>query len=115
RLAQRFDLLVSRQRAADPRHQSLRAALDWSYQLLSPALRRFFDRLSVFRGGWTLEASEAVCEEPQALEYLSELRERSMVLAEEGSGKPRASLPGLTPDPRPLTPDDEIRFRLPET
>ena len=59
-LEQRCDLLVSRKRGMDARHQSLRAALDWSCRLLSPELQRFFARLSVFRGGWTLEAAEAV-------------------------------------------------------
>ena len=50
---------------------------------LSPELRRFFPRLSVFRGGWTLDAAEAVCEEPNALEYLEQLREFSLLLATE--------------------------------
>jgi predicted ATPase/DNA-binding SARP family transcriptional activator len=61
RLQPRLDLLVSRGRAVEPRHHSLRAALEWSYQLLDPELQRFFASLSVFRGGWTLEAAEAVC------------------------------------------------------
>jgi tetratricopeptide (TPR) repeat protein len=82
RLGERFDLLTTHRRMADRRHQSLRTALDWSYQLLSPVLQRFFNRLSKFRGGWTLEAAEAVCEEPRALEYLEQLRECSLVLAE---------------------------------
>jgi predicted ATPase/DNA-binding SARP family transcriptional activator len=60
-LERRFDFLVSRQRDAAPRHRTLRAALDGSYQLLSPELRQFFARLSVFRGGWTLEAAAQVC------------------------------------------------------
>jgi predicted ATPase/DNA-binding SARP family transcriptional activator len=84
RLEERFELLTTRRRMADQRHQSLRVALDWSYQLLSPELQRFFTRLSVFRGGWPLEAAEAVCEEPRALEYLEQLGECSLVLAEEG-------------------------------
>src|SRR5205814_1836293 len=54
RLEHRFDLLVGRQRPADSRHRSLWATLDWSYQLLSPDLQRFFAHLSVFRGGWTV-------------------------------------------------------------
>jgi predicted ATPase/DNA-binding SARP family transcriptional activator len=60
-LERRFDFLVSRRRDAAARHRTLRAALDGSYQLLSPELRQFFARLSVFRGGWTLEAAEQVC------------------------------------------------------
>ncbi|HZP81467.1 MAG TPA: tetratricopeptide repeat protein [Chthonomonadaceae bacterium] len=82
-MERRFDFLVSRKRDVSGRHQSLWAALDWSYRLLSPELQRFFARLSVFRGGWTLEAAEAVCQEPQALEYLEQLREWSLILAYE--------------------------------
>jgi tetratricopeptide (TPR) repeat protein len=105
RLSQRFELLASNQRGAVPRHRSLWAALDWSYQLLSPALQRFFAQLSVFQGGWTLEAAETVCapacspqtgkEEETALHFLEQLRECSLVQAAEAGG--------------------EIRFRLLET
>jgi predicted ATPase len=68
----RFDLLVARQRGRLPRHRSLRAALDWSYELLPAPLQRFYAQLSGFRGGWTLEAAEAVCKDeggrmPQSL------------------------------------------------
>ncbi len=118
RLERPFELLVGRQRQADARHRSLRATLDWSYQLLSPDLQRFFARLSVFRGGWTLEAAGAIldCGLPildlesgadgsaihnpksaiqNALEYLEQLRGCSLVVAEPGQ--------------------DEVRFRLLET
>src|SRR5207248_2230302 len=54
-LSRRFDFLVSRRRDVPERHRTLRGALDWSYQLLYPELQRFFARLSVLRGGWTLE------------------------------------------------------------
>jgi predicted ATPase/class 3 adenylate cyclase/DNA-binding CsgD family transcriptional regulator len=60
RLDQRFRLLTKGSRTALPRHQTLRAAIDWSYDLLSPQERIVFDRLSVFAGGWTLDAAEAV-------------------------------------------------------
>jgi tetratricopeptide (TPR) repeat protein len=92
RLEDRFELLVSRQRRADPRHRSLRATLDGSYQLLSRELQRFFASLSVFRGGWTVAAAEAVCEAPRALEYLEQLRECSLVQATETAGEIRFHL-----------------------
>ena len=83
RLNRRFDLLVSRRRDLSPRHQTLRATIEWSYRLLAPDVQRFFARLSAFRGGWTLEAAETVCGEPTAFAYLAELQERSLVVAEE--------------------------------
>lgn len=92
RLSQRFDLLATTRRGTMPRHRSLRAALDWSYQLLSPDLQRFFVRLSVFQGGWTLEAAETVCEEPQALNYLQQLLECTLVQAAEARGEMRFRL-----------------------
>ncbi len=82
-LERRYDFLVSRRRTTADRHRTLRAAVDWSYQLLSPELRRFFVQLSVFRGGWTLAAAEAVCEMPGTLDALEQLRECSLVLVEE--------------------------------
>ena len=85
RLVQRFDLLVSRQRDVPDRHRTLRAAIEGSFQLLTPDLQAFFVALSLFRGGWTLEAAQAVCEEPDALESLAQLRERSLVVAEESA------------------------------
>src|ERR1700722_4617138 len=60
RLDQRFRLLTTGNRTALPRHQTLRALIDWSYDLLSSPEQIVFDRLSVFTGGWTLDAAEAV-------------------------------------------------------
>ena len=60
RLDQRFRLLTGGSRTALPRHQTLRALIDWSYDLLNPEEQMVLDRLSVFAGGWTLEAAEAV-------------------------------------------------------
>ncbi|HLK61323.1 MAG TPA: tetratricopeptide repeat protein [Chthonomonadaceae bacterium] len=82
RLESRFDLLVTRRRDYIPRHQTLRAAIEWSCRLLSPELQRFFAHLAVFAGGWTLEAAEQVCEQPQALDALTQLQERSLVIGE---------------------------------
>ena len=61
RLGDQLRLLSSGSRASPPRHQTLRAAIDWSYRLLSEGERRLFNRLSVFAGGWTLQAAVAVC------------------------------------------------------
>jgi tetratricopeptide (TPR) repeat protein len=61
RLDQRFALLTAGGRTAVPRHRTLRAAIDWSYDLLAPPERALFRRLAVFSAGWTLEAAEHVC------------------------------------------------------
>src|SRR5262249_38380818 len=60
-LGDRFRLLTGGSRTALPRQQTLRATLDWSYDLLPEPERTLLRRLSVFAGGWTLEAAEAVC------------------------------------------------------
>jgi predicted ATPase/transcriptional regulator with XRE-family HTH domain len=60
RLSDRFQLLTSGSRTALPRHKTLRAMIDWSYDLLSEQEKVLFCRLSVFAGGWTLEAAERV-------------------------------------------------------
>jgi predicted ATPase/class 3 adenylate cyclase/DNA-binding CsgD family transcriptional regulator len=61
RLNDAFHLLTGGSRTALPRHQTLRASIDWSYNLLSEAERILLHRLSVFAGSWTLEAAEQVC------------------------------------------------------
>ena len=60
RLENRFGLLRAGSRTAPPRHQTLRGAIDWSYALLPEPARALFRRLSVFAGGWPLEAAEVV-------------------------------------------------------
>ena len=78
---------------APARHHSLRAALDWSWRLLKPAEQRLLAQLSVFRGGWTLDAAETVCREPNALALLSTLLEASLVrVFEEKNGDTRYGL-----------------------
>ena len=84
-LSHRFTLLVSRRRDIPPRHRTLWATVEYSYRLLAPELQGFFASLSVFDGGWTLEAAEAVCAEPEAREYLGRLIENSLVVAEAGA------------------------------
>jgi predicted ATPase len=92
RLAQRFELLTSRRWDEDGRHRSLWVALAWSYDLIPPPLQRFFASLSVFRGGCTVEAAQSVCEEPLALEFLTQLRERSLLTVEHDGAEPRFRL-----------------------
>ncbi len=60
RLNDRFSLLTAGRRTALPRHQTLRATLDWSYELLPDSERTLLQRLSIFVGGFTLEAATAV-------------------------------------------------------
>ena len=89
RLDQRFRVLRSGDRVAPARHQTLRAAIDWSYDLLSQPEQRLLDRLSVFSGGCTLAAAEAVCaggpiDGDEVFELLASLVARSLVLADAG-------------------------------
>ena len=85
RLDERFNLLTGGARTVLPRQQTLRGALDWSYDLLSPKERALLRRLSVFAGGWTLEAAEAVCtgegvETQEILDLLTQLVFKSFAL-----------------------------------
>jgi class 3 adenylate cyclase len=66
RIADMFRLLTGGSRTALPRQQTLRAAIDWSYDLLSEKEKILLRRLSVFAGGWALEAAEQVCADPEA-------------------------------------------------
>ena len=97
RLGDRFRLLTGGRRTAVPRQQTLQALIDWSWDLLPEEDRRLLRRLSVFSGGWTLEAATAVCGErptdaldgePDSLAVLDALTllvERSLVVVEQGS------------------------------
>ena len=83
-LDQRFRLLTGGSRTALPRQQTLAAAIDWSYRLLDAPERRLFERLSVFQGGFTLEAVEEVCSASDldrlaVLELLPALVDKSLV------------------------------------
>lgn len=89
RLGSRFTLLTSGVRTAEERQQTLRATVDWSYQLLTETEQRVFDRLSVFQGGWTLMSAEDVVGDQGAppgevLDTIGRLVERSMVVVEPG-------------------------------
>jgi len=98
RLDDRFRLLTGGSRTALERHQTLRATLDWSYNLLSPEEQILFRRLSTFVNGWTLEAAESVCSDESASDgirsedvqnLLEHLVNKSLVLAEEWQSETR--------------------------
>jgi predicted ATPase len=100
RLELRLGALGAGARDVPTRHRTLRDALAWSYELLTPAEQALFRRISVFSGGWTLEAAQAVCGiEPDAedmLDQLGSLAAKSLL----------HSMPG---------PADELRFAMLET
>ena len=91
RLDDRFRLLVSGSRTALPRQQTLRALIDWSYELLTEAERSLLRRLSIFTGSWTLLAAEAVCSgkgiaADEVLDLLTRLIDKSLVNMEQPGG-----------------------------
>jgi predicted ATPase/DNA-binding SARP family transcriptional activator len=98
RLDDRFRLLTSGSRTALPRHKTLRAVVDWSWELLTDAERTVLRRLSAFSGGASLEAAERVCvgdgvERGQVLELLTSLAEKSL-LPTAGNAAPRYRMLG---------------------
>ncbi len=100
RLNDRFEILIGGSRTALPRHQTLRATIDWSYDLLSESERSVLRMLSVFAGSFTLEAAEAVCRQRprggnDVLETLSSLARKSLVQVDRS--------------------DLEVRYRLMDT
>lgn len=111
RLDDRFRLLTGGGRTAMPRHQTLRAAIDWSYELLAEPERVLLRRLAVFAGGWTLEAAETVTTAPPAvnrnqsklntdsnvlatdvLDLLAHLADRSMIVVDDSGEEARYHL-----------------------
>lgn len=91
RLDEAFRLLTNGSRTALPRQQTLRATLEWSYHLLGEPERLLLQRLSIFAGGCTLEAAEAVCSDDdvratKVLDHLAALVAKSLVLAERQPG-----------------------------
>lgn len=97
RLDDRFRLLAGGSRTRLARHQTLRATIEWSHNLLNGDEQRLFRRLSVFAGGFSLEAVESVCADPDdgsatTLPTLRKLIDASLVLAEEGQGGRRYRL-----------------------
>jgi predicted ATPase/DNA-binding CsgD family transcriptional regulator len=105
RLDNTFRLLAGGSRTALPRQQALRAAMDWSHDLLSEDERTLFRRVSVFAGGFTLEAAEEICsgegiEKDDVLDLLTHLVDKSLVLVIKRGGGSRS---------------EEARYRLLET
>jgi predicted ATPase/class 3 adenylate cyclase len=99
RLEHRLPLLTGGARDLPERQRTLRTAIEWSHDLLEPEEQRVFARLAAFRGGWTLEAAEAVCGpglETDVVEGLGSLVDKNLVRQHE-------------------TPDGEVRFRMLET
>ena len=101
RLDKRLDLPNRGNRAAHPRHQTLRQLIDWSYDLLSVAERALFRRLAVFQGDFTLEATESICaewnfsDEPGAsnpIEIVVALVSKSLVQLDNQGAKTRYRL-----------------------
>ncbi len=100
RLDNRFRLLTGGSRNVLPRQQTLRALIDWSYDLLNEQEQALFARLSVFSGGWTLAAAEAICtgdliEDWEVFDLLTALADKSLAVCE--------------------TDNEETRYRLLET
>ena len=91
RLDDRFRLLAGGSRTALPRQRTLLGAIDWSHSLLDEPERALLRRLSVFAGGWTLEAAESLCADGQddVLDVLSGLVAKSLVVFDEGAGRYR--------------------------
>ena len=91
RLDDRFSLLTGGRRTAIPRQQTLRAMIDWSYDLLNDEEKDLWSMLSVFSGGWTLEAAETVCHSGNSdvIDLLQNLREKSIVIFDESSDRYR--------------------------
>jgi len=86
RLDDAFGLLTIGNRIALPRQQTLRALIDWSYNLLSDEERTLLRRLSVFIGGWTLEAAEAICDKSEIIDLLTHLVDKSLIAVDREHG-----------------------------
>jgi predicted ATPase/DNA-binding SARP family transcriptional activator/tetratricopeptide (TPR) repeat protein len=87
KLDQRFHLLTGGSRTSLPRQQTLRSLVDWSYDLLNEPEKALLCRLSVFAGGWTVEAAEQVCAgtlvaQWEVLDLLTSLADKNLIVAE---------------------------------
>jgi len=98
RLGDRLGLLTRGGRARPARQQTLRASIEWSYELCSPAERLLWARLSVFAGGFELDAAEGICADDRlavsrVLDLLAALAGKSILIADPGQGTARYRLP----------------------
>ena len=87
RLDDKLNLLTTGSRSAQPRQQTLRAAIDWSYELLEDDEKIVLQRLSVFYGTWTLEAAESVCADDDStsseiLDLITRLLDKSLIISD---------------------------------
>ncbi|HMR39645.1 MAG TPA: tetratricopeptide repeat protein [Ignavibacteria bacterium] len=93
RLDDRFKLLTGGKRTALPRQQTLKALIDWSYDLLSEKEKTLWSRLSVFSGGWNLDAAEEICsdisiiQKEEILDQLSNLTDKSIVIFNQDNNR----------------------------
>lgn len=85
RLDDRFKLLTGGSRTALPRQQTLRALIDWSYDILSEEEQKLFRQLSIFAGGWSFETAEAIFSDLNVLDLLTQLINKSLVVVEESA------------------------------
>ena len=92
RLDDRFKLLTGGSRTALPRQQTLRALIDWSYDILSADECKLLKRLSVFAGGWIFEAAESMFDDMDVLELLPQLVNKSLVIIDDDASEPRYRL-----------------------
>lgn len=97
RLSDRFKLLTIGNSTAHPRQKTLRALIDWSYDLLSFKEQRLFQCLSVFQGGWTLEAAELICsdenyDDSEIMDLLNGLLDKSLIFSIDENGMCRFNM-----------------------
>ena len=97
RLESRLPLLAGSRRDVPERQRTMRGAIAWSFDLLSPPEQRLLGRLAVFRGGWTLESAEAVCNVDgsvaiDVLDGIASLADSSLVRGNDEAGGPRFSM-----------------------
>jgi predicted ATPase/DNA-binding SARP family transcriptional activator len=93
RLDHRLKLLVGGAQDAPERHRTLRATIDWSFDLLEPMEQRLFVRLAVFFGGWTIDAAQSVCgDEHEIVDGIASLTDKGLIRLEGTDEEPRFSM-----------------------